>query len=87
MIKEILTEHKGLRDWVDYFLRPSTFEIKVDRRGIGKGTKVGGNLQGSPLSSTLFTTYMSAVVREAERELVWKEVKVTHRTNTRGGGR
>jgi len=68
-MREILKGHEDLRDWVDYFLRPRTFEIRVDGRGIGKGMIVGGTPQGSPLSPTLFTAYMSAVVWEAEKLL------------------
>lgn len=36
VMREILREHEDLRDWVDYFLRPRTFDIKVDSRVIGR---------------------------------------------------
>jgi len=40
-IYKILQGHKDLREWVDHFLRPRTFEIKVDREPIGSITMGG----------------------------------------------
>ena len=83
-MREVLAGHEDLRDWVDYFLRSRAFEIKVDGKGIGRGTMVGGTPQGSPLSPTLFTACMSAVLWEAEREPAQKEDDARHRMVTRG---
>jgi len=66
---KILQGHENLREWVDHFLRPRTFEIKVDGEPIGSTTMVGATPQESPISPTLFTIYMSRVVWEAEKEL------------------
>jgi len=65
----ILWNHEDLREWVDHFLRPRSFKVKVDGETIGSTTMVGGTPQGSPLSPTLFTIYMSRVVWEAEGEM------------------
>ena len=66
---KILKDHENLREWVGHFLRPRTFEVKVDRKRIGSTMVIRGTLQGSPISPTLFTIYMSRVVGEAEKEL------------------
>jgi len=41
-MREILKGHEGYQEWVDHFLRPRTFNIKVDERVIGKATMTGG---------------------------------------------
>jgi len=66
---EILRNHEDLREWVDHFLPPRTFDVKWDRKKIGRTTMIGGTPQGSAISPTLFTIYMSSVVWEAEKEL------------------
>jgi len=67
VIREVLRACEDLRNYVDYCLRPRTFEIRVDGRVIGKGTMVEGTPQGSLLSPTLFMSYLSAMVWEADR--------------------
>lgn len=84
-MREVLAGYGDLRDWVDYFLRPRSFEPKVAGKGIGEGTMVGETLQGSPLSPTLFTIYMVVMVWEAEKEMAATE-EVKHQMNTRNGG-
>jgi len=42
VMREVLQKHEDLRDWVGYFLRPRTLDIKVDGRVTGRGTMVGG---------------------------------------------
>ena len=83
VMRKVLREHEGLRDRVDYFMRPRTFDVKVNRRVIGKGMMVGGTPQGSPLSPTLFTAYMSSMVWEAERLLRHGEEETKHRMEAR----
>jgi len=73
MMYEILKEHQDLRDWVNYFLRPRTFNIRADGKVIGRTTMVRGTPQDSPVSPTLLTIYMSAVVKCAEEELGKRE--------------
>jgi len=58
VMREVLAGHGDLREYMDYFLRPRDFEVRVDGRRIGEGTMVGGTPQGSPLSPTIFTIYL-----------------------------
>lgn len=84
---EVLRQHEENREWVNYFLRPRTFDKRVDGRVIGRTTMTGGTPQGSPLSPTLLTTYMSAMVWQAEKTLGEREKaeRKTHGMTTRTG--
>ena len=82
---QVLAGHEDLREYVDHFLRPRNFEVKVDGRKIGEGRMVGGTPQGSPLSPALFTVYMSAMVCKAEEGLRRAEEEGRHKMNTRRG--
>ena len=48
--------------WVRGFLRPRPLSRKVDHRVTGNATMTGGTPEGSPLSPSLYTIYMSAMV-------------------------
>jgi len=39
---EILHEYEDIRLWVDYFLRPQSFDVKVDGKVIGSTTMIRG---------------------------------------------
>ena len=86
-MREVLAGHEDISEYVDHFLRPRNFEVRVDRKRIGEGTMVGGTPQGSPLSPALFTVYMSAMVRRAEEKLKRTEEEARHKMNTRKGNR
>ena len=86
VMREVLRGHEDLRDWVDYFLRPRTFAVKVDGRVIGEGTMAGGTPQGPPLSPTLFMIYMLAMVWEVECLHRRKEDARKHTKHTRSKG-
>jgi len=46
----VLRGHKGFKEWINYVLRPRTFDIKVDWRVLGRTPMVGVTPQGSPIS-------------------------------------
>jgi len=85
-VRKVLEGHEDAQQYVDHFLRPRNFEVKVDGKRIGEGTMVGGTPQGSPLSPALFMIYMSAMVHEAEEKLKKAEEDGRHKMSTRGGG-
>ena len=85
VIRKVLTHHEDLQEYVDHFLRPRNFEVRVDGKKIGEGTMVGGTPQGSPLSPALFMIYMSAIVHEAEEKLKKVEEDGRHKMSTRRG--
>jgi len=86
VVRQVLAGHEDICEYVDHFLRPRNFKVKVDGRKIGEGTMVGGTPQGSPLSPALFTVYMSAMVWKAEKEEKRREEESRHGMETRGGG-
>ena len=67
IMEELLNDHEDLREWVANFLAPREFDITVDDRVIGSTKMTGGTPQGPPLSPSLFTIYMSAIIRRAQQ--------------------
>ena len=66
---KVLHGQGWLAEWIDDWVSPREFEVELDGRSIGRARMTGGTPQGSPLSSALFTVYMSSVVWEAERRV------------------
>ena len=62
---DLFKHYPDLQSWMKVFLAAMSFQIRTDRV-IGETKMTGGTLQGSPLSQSLFTIYMSAMVRRVE---------------------
>ena len=66
-------------DLADRFLEPRTFDIKIDRRTIGRTRMTGGTPQGSPLSPAIFVVYMSHMVTQAQQQIDIADKRKTRR--------
>ena len=82
-VAEILKDLPDVAEWVDRFLQPRKFNIRLDGRIIGSTTMTEGTPQGSPLSPALFTIYMSQMITEAQNKI---DKAMTDRTTTRSHG-
>lgn len=69
-VGHVLRDYGWLWEWIVDWLGPRTFTVDVDGVTLGTTAMTGGTPQGSPLSPTLFTVYMSSVVWDTERRLL-----------------
>ena len=60
-----LIADEDTRRWIKDFLAPGSSQIKTNRV-IGEARMTGGTPQGSPLSPSIFTVFVPAMVRRAE---------------------
>ena len=83
-MRKVLGDRVWLGEWIDDWLSPRQFNIKVDGQLLGGARMTGGTPQGSPLSPALFTVYMTSVVKDAEgrqRQRAGRKLRTEKREN------